>query len=183
MTRSSHVMVRSPMARGPKRRVTRFTSRRSTDGMSNLFDVESAAESTSEDASITLWFPFLPDPVLSPNSTAHWRVKASAKAQLRRDSSLVASSQLLASSVLPDVLLPREREVDIEIEILLGPRRKRMDSDNALASLKALLDGVADAFQRDDASFRPFPPQQRRVHPEGTPGVLLTMRPGDPLAF
>lgn len=147
--------------------------------MSNHSTASTAELSTLAGGAITLWIPAVPDSVLSPNSTAHWREKATSKRALREVSYLSCTSQLNALPYGLLAALPQDREVIVGVEILWPSRRKVMDQDNAIASLKALLDGVADALQRDDSTFRLSGLQQRKVHPDGTPGVLLTIAPGD----
>jgi crossover junction endodeoxyribonuclease RusA len=93
---------------------------------------------------IEIEFPW-PDFILSPNNRAHWAQKAKAKAIQREQ------SRLLALDKRPDV------QGDIHITMVFCPPSSRnYDIDNLLASCKAMLDGVADAWEINDKNFTPI---------------------------
>ena len=88
-----------------------------------------------------------PPRALSPNSRAHWRKLASVKALYRR-----ACWALTRDAVGVDWPRPASGPVTVALEFVPPDRRQR-DLDNCVASLKAGLDGVADALQIDDHRF------------------------------
>lgn len=89
-----------------------------------------------------------PPRVLSPNSRAHWRKLASVKALYRR-----ACWALTREAAGLDFPRPMSGMVDVSLEFVPPDRRPR-DLDNCIASMKAGLDGLADALQVDDRRFR-----------------------------
>lgn len=87
-----------------------------------------------------------PPSILSPNNTSHWTKKAKAKAAYRE------TCKLLALANVPK--LPQGR---IHLTIVFHPPSMRaFDLDNALASIKSGLDGIADAWGVNDKMFRPI---------------------------
>jgi crossover junction endodeoxyribonuclease RusA len=90
---------------------------------------------------------FLPWPPreLSPNARVHRLAKARIARIYRQDCYLLAKTS--------GVHLPPGRH---PVKILFcPPDKKRRDLDNCLASIKAGLDGVAEALGVDDRLFRP----------------------------
>lgn len=85
---------------------------------------------------------------LSPNSRVHWRVKAKATKKAREMSHWLAmeAGASRARAHLSD-------EVPVRL-IFHPPPGKVPDEQNAIASVKAHLDGIADALQIDDVRFR-----------------------------
>ena len=81
----------------------------------------------------------LPDRRLSPNARHHWSVKApvakAARAAARRE----------AERVLDGRPAPRWTKAGLRPVVFLGPTNRQPDPDNLLASLKAYIDGLADA--------------------------------------
>lgn len=81
---------------------------------------------------------------LSPNSRLHWAKIAKLKKAYRTECwELCKASKLSA---------PTEGPVFLEI-LFIPPSKRKYDLDNCLASIKAGLDGVADAVQVDDSRF------------------------------
>lgn len=83
-----------------------------------------------------------PAKALHSNARCHWAVKARATKQARRDAAIVAKAA--------DV--PCWPKATILIEYY--PPSRRGDPQNVPASLKAYLDGIADAMHCDDKGFR-----------------------------
>lgn len=81
----------------------------------------------------------LPLKALSPNARCHWAKKAKAAKQYR---SYAAFASRCAMSFTGDA--PRWESAVAKISFFWPQQRKR-DRDNALASLKAAFDGIADA--------------------------------------
>lgn len=86
--------------------------------------------------SITITLP-LPDKCLSPNARCHWAVKSKAVAKLRRFAEL--ETRNVAGRV---VLGWKQAKYTARFYF---PTSRRRDADNAIASIKSALDGVADA--------------------------------------
>ena len=88
-----------------------------------------------------------PPSILSPNNRSHWTKKAKAKALLREACFNLAKNA-------PVVKVP---EGNIHLSLVFSPpSRRKYDLDNALASMKSALDGVADAWGVNDTRFRPI---------------------------
>jgi crossover junction endodeoxyribonuclease RusA len=86
-----------------------------------------------------------PPKELSPNATLHWSKKAKFKKKYRETCwALTLEAKL---KVKPGV-------IPMEITFY-PPDRRHRDADNMVASIKAGLDGVADALKVDDREFLP----------------------------
>lgn len=85
-----------------------------------------------------------PPGAVSPNSRKHWSVKARAAAKYRRDCWACAVAAGVQKLDCPGL------SVSITF---YPPGRHRRDLDNLLASMKAGLDGVADATGVDDSKW------------------------------
>lgn len=115
----------------------------------------------------------LPPPALSPNARVHWAAKAKAARAYR------AAAWITALAELGRRPAPRWPRATARITFAHRARRRR-DADNALASLKAAIDGLRDAdIIEDDAglAFAPIvftttPPPE---YPRGC--VTLALRP------
>lgn len=83
-----------------------------------------------------------PPKELNPNSRSHWAAKAKAVKKYRGDCYLLAKNAVGAYTGLTVTLNFRP------------PNRQRRDLDNALASLKSGLDGIADALNVNDREFK-----------------------------
>lgn len=86
-----------------------------------------------------------PDSRLSPNARTHWRAKAKVAKTAR-----TAAFYLVRSAC---VEAPGEGVVHLSITFFPPDRRGR-DMDNAIASMKPHLDGLADALKVNDNRFR-----------------------------
>lgn len=81
--------------------------------------------------------PFPPSK-LNPNKKSHWAVKSKLRKKQREETKLVAS---------------RYKPLT-EFSIKFHPPDKRIrDIDNAIASIKGLIDGLSDAWCIDDSKF------------------------------
>jgi len=86
-----------------------------------------------------------PPAILSPNAREHWAKVARAKKAYRRDCSMLA---IAAGARV------RKWESRLHLRItFMPPTRRRYDLDNALARIKAGLDGIADAIGVDDSGW------------------------------
>lgn len=95
-------------------------------------------------AAISFDLPF-PAKILWPNGRGHWAEKARAVKSARR----VAWASALAAGVKS---LPVGG--GFAIAVTVHPKtRNAIDADNAVAALKASLDGIADALGVDDRTF------------------------------
>lgn len=104
-------------------------------------------------ATITLPWPLA---ALSPNARARdWRPHARAKKEYRAACHVQALREG-AQSVAG--LVAAEGEIEVQLRFV-PPDRRRRDHDNLVASMKAGLDGVADALGVNDSRFRLRPPE------------------------
>ena len=89
---------------------------------------------------MTITLP-LPDRTLSPNARVHWaklaKAKKLARAMAKRETFRQVGIQKFASYRL----------------LFFWKNKQRHDRDNASASCKAYLDGVADCCQQDDSEW------------------------------
>ena len=88
-----------------------------------------------------------PPKELSPNSTLHWSKKAKKKKEYR---TVCWALTLEAKLVAP----PGEDKIPVEITFY-PPDKRHRDADNMVASIKAGLDGLADALKVNDKRFLP----------------------------
>lgn len=93
-----------------------------------------------------------PDRRLSPNARLHWRKLATVKAMARQDAKILATVAIPLR--IKKELAASEHNIPITVRIY-PPDNRHRDADNAFASCKALLDGVADALGVNDRRFRP----------------------------
>lgn len=82
---------------------------------------------------------------LSPNANPHWAERARLKKQYRQACAYTAR----AHGVMP----VKAERLNVHL-IFVPPSRHRRDWDNMVASMKAGLDGLADALKVDDSIFR-----------------------------
>lgn len=90
-----------------------------------------------------------PSRALSPNARPHWAMLARAKKAARVEGFCDAMSALkfIKPSALKDV-----KAVRIQVTFT-PPNARRRDLDNLIASIKAHLDGIADAIGIDDSRW------------------------------
>ena len=86
-----------------------------------------------------------PQRVLNPNSRGHWAVKAKSAKAYRYECFVLASVAKLK--------VDWEGPIDVYLTFR-PPSKRKYDLDNALASLKSGLDGLADALKVNDSRFR-----------------------------
>lgn len=95
----------------------------------------------------------LPAKVLSPNARPHWSVKAKATKEYRHLAWAITLAQVRNTLGKP----PKWEQAEVRAAFY-WPTRHRRDRDNAAASLKAYLDGIADAgVVENDAGFIQHP--------------------------
>ncbi len=81
---------------------------------------------------------------LSPNWRGHWAAKAKA----------VKSYRLACYVLAKEAGLAFDGPGEVHLWITFNkPSRRRMDADNAVASIKSGIDGLADALKIDDSRF------------------------------
>jgi hypothetical protein len=83
--------------------------------------------------------PMLPPRECSPNYHGHWRRKSEEIQWFRQQSTWATR---FSSNM--DAFYDNHNPVTLDVEIAWCCGRKRMDDDNAKASLKAAIDGIAD---------------------------------------
>ena len=89
-----------------------------------------------------------PHRYLSPNSRVIWQTKYQVSRRARLTSRLLTLERMGCGN--------KAYPIDdyIEVQLVAHPRDKRKrDEDNIIASMKATLDGIADALGVNDASF------------------------------
>jgi crossover junction endodeoxyribonuclease RusA len=92
----------------------------------------------------------LPPKEVSPNSRSHWAVKSRAR-KLQREEAYLCAKAACANP-------PRWTLAEVESTFYVATMG---DRDNRIGSLKATLDGLADAGIVDnDRAFIPLPPKQ-----------------------
>ena len=88
----------------------------------------------------------MPPRILTPNGRPpHWAAKHRATKQAR------AQAKLNTLKALCGVKPPKPREYSLRY---LWPTKRRLDDDNAIASVKAYMDGICEALRIDDASLK-----------------------------
>lgn len=85
---------------------------------------------------LTITMP-LPGKLLSPNGRAHFMAKARATKTARQGANLRTRSELGG-------VFPKHQRATAQLE-WYSKTKRRVDGDNALASAKAIFDGIADA--------------------------------------
>lgn len=131
-----------------------------------------AARPTHREAPVTVTVP-LPPAALSPNARVHWAAKAKATRAYRATAWITAVAELGVRRG------PRWPHATALITFAY-PTNRRRDADNALASLKAAIDGLRDAgIVEDDAgiAFEPvrFTAPPPPDYPRGC--VTISIRP------
>lgn len=111
----------------------------------------------------------LPDRILSPNARPHWAPKAKAVREARGAAYYLAMAAMRKAGIKP----PKWEAAEVRT-VFYWPTRHRRDRDNALASMKATMDGIADAgVVENDAGFIQHPPEMR--HDPADPRVEITI--------
>lgn len=90
-----------------------------------------------------------PDRALNPNARAHFMVKARAAKAYRVAAGWAAKAALASGE--PEI--PQEGKIRVGVVFVPPNNRRRLDLDNALASIKAGLDGLADVLKVNDVRF------------------------------
>lgn len=104
---------------------------------------------------------------LSPNSRAHWAKKAKEKKAARETARLLAIQAGWHLEEWP------EGKLAVWIDGF-PPDKRHRDTDNFLSSLKASLDGVADAIKINDKRFVPRPYIRDEVIKGGKVRIRIT---------
>jgi len=97
---------------------------------------------------MTFTFPW-PTKALSPNWRGHWAQKAAAVKAYK-----TACRRIVGETVVTPSFLPPDATMAVLMRFY-PPSKRHYDWDNLLASMKAGLDGMADALGVDDNIFRP----------------------------
>ena len=106
-----------------------------------------------------------PNRILSPNARAHWAKLSRAKRSARVQAYWLARAEKPSISSAAPL-------VSIEF---LPPDNRRRDLDNLIASMKAALDGIAEAMGCDDHTFRLAAKMGEAKPPHGA--VIVTVTP------
>lgn len=90
---------------------------------------------------VVIEIPMMPPRECSPNWHGHWANKARAVAEFRQQARM---SAMVADNT--EAWIGFDGPVTLDVEIAWCCGRKRLDDDNAKASLKAAIDGISDAL-------------------------------------
>lgn len=113
----------------------------------------------------------LPPKEVSPNARVHWATKARAVKRQRNDAAM-------AAMVLSSIRRPKWQAATIQATFYRPRGRVLIDQDNAIASLKASIDGLADAgIFANDRGVTWLPPLQIIGKAAGMACVVLTIEP------
>lgn len=102
-----------------------------------------------------------PDKILSPNARVHWGRKSKATKSYRYSCGTIAMAH--------KPHLPESGDIALQITFF-PPDKRRRDRDNLIASLKAAMDGIADAWEVNDSRFVPT---YRVAEPNGSGFVKI----------
>lgn len=103
---------------------------------------------------ITITLP-LPDRKLSPNARCHWRVKAKCVKNSRIDSGMATMAAMREFK-----LCIAFRKATVQARFYVKDAWRKRDGDNLNASLKSVLDGLADAgLLLNDRDITLLPPE------------------------
>ena len=98
---------------------------------------------------LTIRLPW-PDKRLSPNARLHYQAVARVKKAARHDACF---SAIAATTPAQRAALKRAESLDVAVTFC-PPSRRAFDDDNLVASIKAHIDGIADALGVDDSRWR-----------------------------
>ena len=112
--------------------------------------------------SLTITIPGTPSVALSPNARAHWGKRSAVVRESKSDAYIATMGCLYGDGAKRWDFSSTDSLWIVEVVIYWEKGRKTMDSDNAVAICKSLLDGVADALGVNDKRFRIQPVEQRR---------------------
>lgn len=112
-----------------------------------------------------------PSKQLSPNARQHWSAAAKAKKAFRTRCRVLAEAQALG--------MVKNASGDVLVALtFFPPDRRARDLDNLLASMKAGLDGLADAMGIDDSRWRLAIEKSDTTVPGGLVLVTVTIDEG-----
>lgn len=110
------------------------------------------ADMEAESTALRITLPW-PDKRLSPNARLHWRQKSEAVKRARWDASYALLEAAGGSLSAIRATMADEGRIPI-IFRFYPPDRRLRDDDNAIASIKAARDGLADALGVNDRRFQ-----------------------------
>lgn len=113
---------------------------------------------------------------LSPNVKCHWMIKARDAKKLKELAYWSARNHIQSSSDAASLVRSLKHAKRIAYTVAVSwekGRRGTQDEDNTLASLKAALDGVAQAIGRDDKCFTIRGVETERSQRLGTTTITL----------
>lgn len=123
--------------------------------------------------SLTVTIPLQLDRRVTPNGRAHWGTKR----RLTDDMKHTTELAMLAASGLDDIQTWR-LPLTLSYEIRHGKGRKRLDADNAIASLKPVQDAIAGVLAIDDRYFR-FGAMEQTRDTTGRGEIVVTIMEED----
>jgi crossover junction endodeoxyribonuclease RusA len=145
--------------------------------MSNVQQRSTQPTLSRAQKSLHVIIPGTPVRAMTPNGRAHWGTKAKLVKQAKADAHYATIQALREHDGIGlDCALAAATEIKVAVVIRFEPGRKRFDDDNAIASTKSYLDGVASGIGRDDKVFRLLSVKQE-VDPDGVGHVAVTLVP------
>lgn len=128
---------------------------------------------------IGVTIPATPAPETSPNDRSHYQVKARARKALR-EAAYLATVSVVNRAVLTSWDTPFPAGTTLQLSIVIGweKGRRAHDSDNAVACVKAAIDGFAHALGIDDSWFTIAGVEQVRDH-DGIGWTRITAVPAE----
>lgn len=110
---------------------------------------------------LTISFPV---PELNPNCCCHWAQRAKARKDARLEGKSVSLSHCLAFT----------KKDALEMTALFyPPKKRRLDLDNCLASLKGQIDGICDGLRVNDRQIKRITIE--RMDYDGNPRVEIQL--------
>lgn len=121
--------------------------------------------------SATITISTVPPKACWPNARTHWRAKARVVASFREVAGWSTKLAVLADPWRFDWVY-RARVIVLDVVIAWPKGQRRLDDDNAWASLKAARDGIAEVLQVNDRRFR----QGALAQTHGDGSITVTLR-------
>jgi len=115
-----------------------------------------------------------PDRVLSPNARIHWATRAKAAKLARKDGYYRA----MLSGYTKASFAGYDGKLHLWIDFF-AKTKNYPDADNCLSSVKAYLDGIADALGVNDRRFVHHPWVKDETHKGGKVCIRITMGPDE----
>lgn len=121
---------------------------------------------------LTIHIPALPPKEASPNWRGHWTEKYRAMRDYKTLVIVKAREAMRANH--PTQPIPTAR---LSITFIVKDRRYIKDGDNAIASLKAAIDGIVEAGILKDDKYIKVSPVRYEIDKDRAPGTIIEIQP------